>query len=256
MTEAELLAAERAAASTAVVVEIASVATAVPEHVVTQDDATERARKVYPQYARLEALYTNTGIDDALLGRAGALAPHDPHVGGALGDLPAQRAGSPGAGRAPVDRGGRPDPARHRHHRHQHHHRPLHPEPRGPADEPPRLPPRRGAPADLRARLRGRRRRAGALRPHGAGAARRQRALPHRRPVLALPARQRPEPRDVRRRGAVRRRSGGRRAAQPGRQRGRTAPAAPASARRASTSGPAPSTSWAGTSRTTASASC
>ena len=63
MTEAELLAAERAAASTTLVVEIASVATAVPEHVVTQDDATERARKVYPQYARLEALYTNTGIE-------------------------------------------------------------------------------------------------------------------------------------------------------------------------------------------------
>jgi alkylresorcinol/alkylpyrone synthase len=62
LTETELLAAERAAASTAVVVEIASVATAVPEHVVTQDDATLRARKVYPQYARLEALYTNTGI--------------------------------------------------------------------------------------------------------------------------------------------------------------------------------------------------
>jgi alkylresorcinol/alkylpyrone synthase len=62
LTKAELLAAERAAASTALVVEIASVATAVPEHIVTQDDATERARKVYPQYARLEALYTNTGI--------------------------------------------------------------------------------------------------------------------------------------------------------------------------------------------------
>ncbi len=44
-------------------VEIASVATAVPEHVVTQEDAKFRAQKVYPQYARLEALYTNTGID-------------------------------------------------------------------------------------------------------------------------------------------------------------------------------------------------
>lgn len=61
-TEAELLAAERTAA-TAVGVEIASVATAVPEHVVTQADATERAQKVYPQYARLDALYKNTGID-------------------------------------------------------------------------------------------------------------------------------------------------------------------------------------------------
>ncbi len=61
-TEAELLATERAATA-AVSVEIASVATAVPEHVVTQEDAKFRAQKVYPQYARLEALYTNTGID-------------------------------------------------------------------------------------------------------------------------------------------------------------------------------------------------
>ncbi len=63
-TEAELLATERVApAAGAVHVEIASVATAVPEHVVTQEDAKFRAQKVYPQYARLEALYTNTGID-------------------------------------------------------------------------------------------------------------------------------------------------------------------------------------------------
>lgn len=46
-----------------ITVEIASVATAVPRHVVTQEDAKFRAQKVYPQYARLEALYTNTGID-------------------------------------------------------------------------------------------------------------------------------------------------------------------------------------------------
>jgi alkylresorcinol/alkylpyrone synthase len=61
-TDTELLAAERVAAS-AVSVEIASVATAVPQHVVTQEDAKFRAQKVFPQYARLEALYTNTGID-------------------------------------------------------------------------------------------------------------------------------------------------------------------------------------------------
>jgi alkylresorcinol/alkylpyrone synthase len=61
-TDTELLDAARVAAS-AVAVEIASVATAVPEHVVTQEDAKFRAQKVYPQYARLEALYTNTGID-------------------------------------------------------------------------------------------------------------------------------------------------------------------------------------------------
>ncbi len=44
-------------------VEIASVATAVPSYVVGQEEVAERARKVYPQYARLDALYTNTGID-------------------------------------------------------------------------------------------------------------------------------------------------------------------------------------------------
>jgi alkylresorcinol/alkylpyrone synthase len=44
-------------------VEIASVATAVPSHIVGQEEVAERARKVYPQFARLDALYTNTGIE-------------------------------------------------------------------------------------------------------------------------------------------------------------------------------------------------
>lgn len=44
-------------------VEIASVATAVPQHVVDQSWASETAQTVYPQFARLDALYTNTGID-------------------------------------------------------------------------------------------------------------------------------------------------------------------------------------------------
>jgi hypothetical protein len=57
------LLAQTHASSSPVVVEIASVATAVPRHVVTQADANERARIVYPQYAWLDALYTNTGID-------------------------------------------------------------------------------------------------------------------------------------------------------------------------------------------------
>lgn len=61
-TDAELLA-ERCIESAPVVVEIASVATAVPQHVVTQEDAHERARIVYPQFARLDALYKNTGIE-------------------------------------------------------------------------------------------------------------------------------------------------------------------------------------------------
>jgi alkylresorcinol/alkylpyrone synthase len=51
------------AGALAVSVEVAGVATAVPEYVVTQANATERARIVYPQYARLEALYANTGIN-------------------------------------------------------------------------------------------------------------------------------------------------------------------------------------------------
>ena len=45
-------------------VEIASVATAVPKHIITQDDAAVRAQTFFPQFARLEALYTNTGIDN------------------------------------------------------------------------------------------------------------------------------------------------------------------------------------------------
>jgi alkylresorcinol/alkylpyrone synthase len=59
---AELFAARRAPASP-VHVEIASVATAVPKHVTGQEEISERAHKIYPQYARLDALYTNTGIE-------------------------------------------------------------------------------------------------------------------------------------------------------------------------------------------------
>ena len=61
-THAQLLAAGRAPASV-IEVEIAAVATAVPEHVNGQQEISERAHKLYPQYARLEALYTNTGIE-------------------------------------------------------------------------------------------------------------------------------------------------------------------------------------------------
>src|ERR1700681_1649108 len=61
-THAELLAARRTAASP-IDVEIVSVATAVPAHVTGQQEVAERAHKIYPQYARLDALYTNTGID-------------------------------------------------------------------------------------------------------------------------------------------------------------------------------------------------
>jgi len=62
-TEIDVLALPRAATATApIVVDILSVATAVPAHVIDQAEATDRARKVFPQYARLEALYANTGI--------------------------------------------------------------------------------------------------------------------------------------------------------------------------------------------------
>jgi alkylresorcinol/alkylpyrone synthase len=58
----QFLAASRAAASTTGV-EIVSVATAVPEHITGQQEIAERAHKLYPQYARLDALYKNTGIE-------------------------------------------------------------------------------------------------------------------------------------------------------------------------------------------------
>lgn len=40
-----------------------SVATAVPRHVTGQAEVSERAQKIYPQFARLDALYKNTGIE-------------------------------------------------------------------------------------------------------------------------------------------------------------------------------------------------
>lgn len=58
----ELLAAKRAPGS-ANLVEIASVATAVPEHVTGQQEIAERAQRIFPQYARLDGLYINTGIE-------------------------------------------------------------------------------------------------------------------------------------------------------------------------------------------------
>jgi len=61
-THEQLLAASRAAASP-IDVEIAAVATAVPEHITGQQEIAERAHKLYPQYARLDALYKNTGIE-------------------------------------------------------------------------------------------------------------------------------------------------------------------------------------------------
>jgi alkylresorcinol/alkylpyrone synthase len=45
-----------------IVVDIAGLATAVPEHAISQDEATERAIKVFPQHARLLKLFANTGV--------------------------------------------------------------------------------------------------------------------------------------------------------------------------------------------------
>ena len=58
----QLFAAERASKSSTHV-EIESVATAVPEHVTGQQEIAERAQKIFPQFARLDALYNNTGIE-------------------------------------------------------------------------------------------------------------------------------------------------------------------------------------------------
>jgi len=44
-------------------ISILSVATAVPEHVVTQKEVATRAKAVWPQFHKLEQLYANTGIE-------------------------------------------------------------------------------------------------------------------------------------------------------------------------------------------------
>jgi len=44
-------------------VEIAAVATAVPRNVVTQDEMKSRAREAYPQFAHIDTLYSNTGVE-------------------------------------------------------------------------------------------------------------------------------------------------------------------------------------------------
>lgn len=44
-------------------VSILSLATAVPDHIVTQKEVAERARAVWPQFYKLEQLFANTGIE-------------------------------------------------------------------------------------------------------------------------------------------------------------------------------------------------
>lgn len=43
-------------------VEIAAVATAVPEHAIAQAEVERRSRRFYPQFAHMAALYANTGV--------------------------------------------------------------------------------------------------------------------------------------------------------------------------------------------------
>lgn len=49
--------------SQSIEVSILSVATAVPQNVVTQTEVAERAKAVWPQFYKLEQLYANTGIE-------------------------------------------------------------------------------------------------------------------------------------------------------------------------------------------------
>src|SRR5688572_32178367 len=54
---------EAARQTDAVGVSILSVATAVPQNLVTQAEVAERAKAVWPQFYKLEQLYSNTGIE-------------------------------------------------------------------------------------------------------------------------------------------------------------------------------------------------
>ncbi len=54
-------------------VEIAAVATAVPEHVIAQAEVERRSRRFYPQFAHMAALYANTGVGDSILLHAGGV---------------------------------------------------------------------------------------------------------------------------------------------------------------------------------------
>jgi alkylresorcinol/alkylpyrone synthase len=55
--------ARRGARTSGFNVEIAGIATAVPPNVVTQEEMRARAREAYPQFAHIDALYGNTGIE-------------------------------------------------------------------------------------------------------------------------------------------------------------------------------------------------
>ena len=70
-------------------VEIASVATAVPEHKICQAEIAKRAREIFPHLPRLESLYGNTGIDNRYSVRTAGLVSSAPWMGNAYRHLPA-----------------------------------------------------------------------------------------------------------------------------------------------------------------------
>ena len=189
-------------------VEILSVASAVPSYKVTQDEVAWRAQKVYPQYARLDSLYTNTGIDTryACEPREWYLEPRtweertasfQRHSMDLLEKVALTSIEAAGLSPSDIDVLVV-----------EYHHRARGPEPRSTPDQSTAIQADCRAPADLRSRLRRRRRRPRTISPHGASAAGLARAVPDNRSLLAVFARQRSVARDVRVRGLVRRRRG------------------------------------------------
>ena len=226
-THAQLLAAGRAPAS-AIDVEIVAVATAVPEHVT----GSKRSPSARTSSIRSTPASTRSTPIPASSG-----ATRSSQRIGTCSRTPGRSAPNPtSATRSPCWSGSRrkrwPRPGFSLRdidaHRHQHDHRPRHPEPRGPAHEPPRLPSRRGAAADLRARLRRRRRWPRARGAHGAGEAGRATCCSSPSTCASLCLRiNDPSLAMFVVGGAVRRWRGGRRPAQPWRRAPRRSPSRP-----------------------------
>lgn len=142
-------------------VEIAGVATAVPAHRLSQNDAASRAKDLFPQLAGHGRLFRNTGIKTRYACEPPGVVRRRAWLGGANRNLPAPCAAPARGGRPRRHRCCRHRAQGHQGHRRQYHHGPGHPEPRCQAHEPARSTSFGGAAADLRARLRRRRRRIG-----------------------------------------------------------------------------------------------
>ena len=127
-------------------VEIASVATAVPQHKVLQDSRRRnRPQRFFPHLTGLPSVFANTGIESRYVCEPPDWYLRGPGLGGAHGLLPAPCAGAPGGGHAQSCGRRRHRARRHRRHRRQHHHRPGDPEPRGAAPQPSALLTRRSS---------------------------------------------------------------------------------------------------------------